>query len=400
MENNAQSPLNLDSSFQPELVLDPIPTPVPELMLSPEPDGSALPAQAAAQAIEERLTPQELEMVQEFAKKIDISNATQVLQYGVGAQQKISSFSETALSNVRGKDLGEVGDMITGLVTELKSFSPEEERKGFLGLFKKGSNQITAFQAKYSSVEKNVDRISDQLEGHKLTLLKDVAMLDKMYEMNLAYYKELTMYILAGKKKLEEVTSTQLPALQRKARETGLQEDAQSANNLAEMCNRFEKKLHDLELTRTISIQMAPQIRLVQNNNSVMIDKIQSSIVNTIPLWKNQMVLSLGLAHSRSAIEAQRQVTDITNQLLRKNADTLKQSTVETAKESERGIVDIETLQYTNQSLISTLDEVLHIQQEGRDKRRLAEAELRRIEDELKNKLLEVRDTSREKLSQ
>jgi len=400
MDNNAQNPLNQNDSFQPELVLDPIPAPAPALVLTPEPAGQALPAQAAAQAIEDRLSPQELEMVQEFAKKIDIANATQVLQYGVGAQQKISSFSETALSSVRGKDLGEVGDMITGLVTELKNFSPEEERKGFLGLFKKGGNQMTAFQAKYSSVAKNVDRISDQLEGHKLTLLKDVAMLDKMYEMNLAYYKELTMYILAGRRKLEEVTATQLPALQRKARETGLQEDAQSANNLAEMCNRFEKKLHDLELTRTISIQMAPQIRLVQNNNSVMIDKIQSSIVNTIPLWKNQMVLSLGLAHSKNAIEAQRQVTDITNQLLRKNADTLKQSTVETARESERGIVDIETLQYTNQSLISTLDEVLQIQQEGRDKRFLAEAELRRIEDELKNKLLEVRDTTRGKQNQ
>jgi len=400
MDNNAQNPLNQNDSFQPELVLDPIPAPAPALVLTPEPAGQALPAQAAAQAIEDRLSPQELEMVQEFAKKIDIANATQVLQYGVGAQQKISSFSETALSSVRGKDLGEVGDMITGLVTELKNFSPEEERKGFLGLFKKGGNQMTAFQAKYSSVAKNVDRISDQLEGHKLTLLKDVAMLDKMYEMNLAYYKELTMYILAGRRKLEEVTATHLPALQRKARETGLQEDAQSANNLAEMCNRFEKKLHDLELTRTISIQMAPQIRLVQNNNSVMIDKIQSSIVNTIPLWKNQMVLSLGLAHSKNAIEAQRQVTDITNQLLRKNADTLKQSTVETARESERGIVDIETLQYTNQSLISTLDEVLQIQQEGRDKRFLAEAELRRIEDELKNKLLEVRDTTRGKQNQ
>jgi len=390
-----------DNSYTPELTLD-TKTPVldlePSLTLETQPVPTAPIVVQPVEVVpkpENNLTPEEKVMVNDFANKIDITNTTQLLQYGVGAQQKISSFSETALANVRGKDLGEVGDMINGLVTELRGFSAAEEKKGFAGLFKKAGNQLDQMKTRYNTVEKNVDKIVDVLEGHKIQLLKDVSMLDKMYEMNLAYYKELTMYILAGRQKLAQVESEELPALQEKARRSGLQEDAQAANNLAEMCNRFDKKLHDLDLTRTICIQMAPQIRLVQNNNSIMIDKIQSSIVNTIPLWKNQMVLTLGLAHSKKAIEAQRQVTDITNDLLRKNADTLKTSTIEAAKESERGIVDIETLQHTNQSLISTLDEVLQIQQDGRQKRRDAEVELRRIEEDLKNKLLEVRSTQR-----
>jgi len=385
---------NLESApaIQPELVLDPVPA--PSLTLETPPVETApVPTQTANPEV--KLTAEEKAMVESFAKQIDIVNSTQILQYGVGAQQKVSTFSEKALSSVKGKDLGEVGGMITGLVNELRGFDATDEKKGFFGLFKKAGDQVNQMKTRYDSVEKNVNKICDTLDGHKMTLLKDVAMLDQMYQMNLAYFKELTMYILAGRQKLEEVIANDLPALQEKARQSGTQEDAQAANHLAEMCNRFEKKLHDLELTRTISIQMAPQIRLVQNNNSVLVDKIQSSISNTIPLWKNQMVLALGLAHSKDALEAQRQVNDITNDLLRKNADTLKTSTVETAKESERGIVDIETLQYTNESLISTLDEVLQIQQDGRTKRQEAEVELQRIEEELKHKLLEVRTVSK-----
>ena len=319
-----------------------------------------------------------------------------MLQYGITAQKKISGFSESALNNVRAKDMGEVGQMITSLVVELKGFGEEEEQKGFFGFFKKQGKKMEEYKARYTSVEKNVDRIVQTLEGHKVTLLKDVAMLDKMYEMNLSYYKELTLYIMAGKEKLAQVQDVELPALQKKAKETGRAEDAQNANYLADMCNRFDKKLYDLDLTRMICVQMGPQIRLVQSNDSMMVEKIQSSIVNTIPLWKNQMVLSLGLAHSHDAIQAQRQVTDITNDLLRKNADTLKMSTIEAAKESERGIVDIETLQHTNESLIATLDEVMRIQDDGRQKRRSAEVELQRIEGELKNKLLEIRDTRKQ----
>lgn len=348
--------------------------------------------QKKVQTVEETLTPEEKAMVANFSEKIDITNATQVLQYGVNAQKKISSFSEAALSNVRTKDMGEVGEMISGLLIELKSIDQEEEKGGLFGMFRKQQKKMDTYKAKYTTVEKNVDRITQQLETHKVVLLKDVAMLDKMYDMNLSYYKELTLYIMAGKEKLAAVEQNELPELQRKAKESGRAEDAQAANYLADMCNRFEKKLHDLELTRMISIQMGPQIRLVQSNDSMMVEKIQSSIVNTIPLWKNQMVLSLGLAHSADAIAAQREVTDMTNQLLRKNADTLKMSTIESAKESERGIVDIETLQHTNQSLISTLDEVMRIQQEGKQKRRDAEVELQRIEGELKSKLLEIRD--------
>ncbi|MEM0530847.1 MAG: toxic anion resistance protein [Candidatus Pararuminococcus gallinarum] len=351
------------------------------------------PAQPPEEAVldESNLTEEEREMVAEFAEKIELSNSNMVIQYGAGAQKKIADFSETALSNVRTKDLGEIGDMISGVVTELKSFDVEENEKGFFSFFKRTSNKITALKAKYDKAEANVDKISHALEGHQIQLLKDVAMLDKMYELNKVYFKELSMYILAGKKKLKQVQEQELPVLTQKAKESGLPEDAQAANDLAAQCNRFEKKIHDLELTRMISIQMAPQIRLVQSNDTLMSDKIQSTLVNTIPLWKSQMVLALGVAHSQQAAEAQRQVTDMTNELLRKNAETLKMATVETAKESERGIVDMETLKHTNETLISTLDEVVRIQEEGREKRRAAELELGRIEGELKQKLLDIR---------
>ena len=351
------------------------------------------PAQPPEEAVldESNLTEEEREMVAEFAEKIELSNSNMVIQYGAGAQKKIADFSETALSNVRTKDLGEIGDMISGVVTELKSFDVEENEKGFFSFFKRTSNKITALKAKYDKAEANVDKISHALEGHQIQLLKDVAMLDKMYELNKVYFKELSMYILAGKKKLKQVQEQELPVLTQKAKESGLPEDAQAANDLAAQCNRFEKKIHDLQLTRMISIQMAPQIRLVQSNDTLMSDKIQSTLVNTIPLWKSQMVLALGVAHSQQAAEAQRQVTDMTNELLRKNAETLKMATVETAKESERGIVDMETLKHTNETLISTLDEVVRIQEEGREKRRAAELELGRIEGELKQKLLDIR---------
>ena len=337
------------------------------------------------------LTPEERQIVDDFAEKIDVTNTTQVMQYGSAAQKKIAGFSETALNNVRTKDLGEVGDAITGLITELKGFDATEEEKGFRGFFKRSSNKLAAMKAKYDKVEVNVDRISGVLDQHQITLMKDIAMLDKMYEMNLSYFKELSMYILAGKKKLNEVQTTVLPQLVEKAKRTGLPEDAQAANDLNSMCESFDKKLHDLELTRMVSIQMGPQIRLVQNNDKIMAEKIQSTLVNTIPLWKSQMVLALGLAHSQQAMQAQRAVTDMTNELLRKNADALKIGSIETAKEAERGVVDIETLKHTNEQLISTLDEVKRIQDEGREKRRAAEEELGRIEGQLKEKLLQVR---------
>ena len=339
---------------------------------------------------ESSLTDAEKKMVQDFASKIELSNSSMVLQYGAGAQKKMADFSESALNNVRTKDLGDIGGMLSNVVTQLKSFDVEEEEKGFLGFFKRGSNKLTSMKAKYAKAETNVDAICHTLEGHQMQLLKDIAMLDKMYELNKVYFKELSMYILAGKKKLAQTRAEQLPILVEKAKQTGLPEDAQAANDLSSLCGRFEKKLHDLELTRMISIQMAPQIRLVQNNDTLMSEKIQSTLVNTIPLWKSQMVLALGVAHSQQAAQAQREVTDMTNELLRKNADTLKMAAVETAKESERGIVDIETLKHTNESLISTLDEVLRIQQEGRQKRREAELEMGRIENELKQKLLEI----------
>jgi len=340
---------------------------------------------------ESSLTPEEKKMVDDFANQIDLNKSNQILQYGVGAQKKIADFSESALNNVKTKDLGEIGEMLSGVVTELKSFNVEEEEKGFLGIFKKTSNKLTAMKAKYDKAEVNINKICEVLEANQIQLLKDIAMLDKMYDLNKTYFKELSMYVLAGKKKLEKVRALELPALMEKAAASGLQEDAQAVNDLTSLCNRFEKKIHDLELTRMISIQMAPQIRLIQGNDTMMAEKIQSTIVNTIPLWKSQMVLALGVTHSGQAAKAQREVTDMTNELLRKNAETLKLATIETAKESERGIVDIETLRITNESLISTLDEVMRIQTEGRQKRREAEVELNRIEGELKNKLLEMR---------
>lgn len=337
------------------------------------------------------LTPEEKKMVADFAAKIDLRSSNAILQYGAGAQKKIADFSESALENVKTKDLGEVGDMLAGVVTELKSFDEEEEEKGIFGFFKKGGNKLANMKAKYDKAEVNVNKICDALEGHQIQLMKDIAMLDKMYELNTTYFKELSMYIAAGKKKLQDVAATELPELEAKAARSGLPEDAQAVNDLNALCNRFEKKIHDLELTRTISLQMAPQIRLVQSNDTVMSEKIQSTLVNTIPLWKSQMVLAIGVENSSRAAKAQREVTDMTNELLRKNAEKLKLATVETAKESERGIVDIETLKVTNESLISTLDEVMKIQQEGKEKRRTAEAELNRIENELKQKLLEIR---------
>ena len=337
------------------------------------------------------LTPEEKKMVADFAAKIDLRSSNAILQYGAGAQKKIADFSESALENVKTKDLGEVGDMLAGVVTELKSFDEEEEEKGIFGFFKKGGNKLANMKAKYDKAEVNVNKICDALEGHQIQLMKDIAMLDKMYELNTTYFKELSMYIAAGKKKLQDVATTELPELEAKAARSGLPEDAQAVNDLNALCNRFEKKIHDLELTRTISLQMAPQIRLVQSNDTVMSEKIQSTLVNTIPLWKSQMVLAIGVENSSRAAKAQREVTDMTNELLRKNAEKLKLATVETAKESERGIVDIETLKATNESLISTLDEVMKIQQEGKEKRRTAEAELNRIENELKQNLLEIR---------
>ena len=335
------------------------------------------------------LTPEEQKMVDDFAQQIDLDDSTTILQYGAGTQKKMADFSESALEKVRSKDLGEVGDLLSSVVTELKGFDTEEE-KGLFGFFKKGKNKIEALKTRYAKVETNIESICKVLEGHQIQLLKDIAVMDKMYEANLTYFKELTMYILAGKKKLEQTRDTELARLLEKAKASGLPEDVQAAKDLESKCQRFEKKLHDLELTRTISIQTAPQIRMVQGNNTLMVEKIQATLVNTIPLWKSQMVLALGVAHSGEAVRAQREVTDMTNELLRKNAETLKMATVDTARETERGIVDIETLQHTNQTLISTLDEVMDIQQEGRRKRAEAETELRRMENELKEKLLEV----------
>ncbi|OOM75964.1 TelA-like protein [Clostridium puniceum] len=336
------------------------------------------------------LTEEEKKMVDQFVQKIDISNSNSILQYGVGAQKKIADFSESALNNVKTKDLGEVGNMLSSVVSELKSFDAPEEKKGILGLFKKTTEKVSAMRVKYDKVENNINRICTMLETHQIQLLKDIAMLDKMYEINKVYFKELSMYILAGKKKLVKLEKEELPVLVERAKTSGLPEDAQATNDFMSLCNRFEKKIHDLELTRMISLQMAPQIRLVQNNDSLMSEKIQSTIVNTIPLWKSQIVLALGVAHSTNAAKVQNEVTDMTNQLLRKNAETLKMSTIETAKASERGIVDIDTLRNTNESLITTLDEVLRIQTEGRQKRKEAEKELQNIEEKLKNRLLQL----------
>lgn len=369
-----------------ELTLDPV---------SEQPDfARAVSAQQtpAPQTVPEpQLTPAEQTMVDDFAAKIDLTNSNQILQYGVGSQKKMADFSENALENVRTKDLGEVGQMLSGVVAELKSFDVGEDEKGLFARFKRGTNKIAALKARYGKVEANIDRICDTLEAHQMQLLKDISLLDKMYEVNRTYFKELSMYLLAGKKKLEQVRLNDLPALQRKAQASGSLEDTQAANDLSGRCSRFEKKLHDLDLTRMVSIQMAPQLRLVQNNDMVMSEKIQSTIVNTIPLWKSQMVLALGVEHSTQAAKAQREVTDMTNALLRKNAETLKMATVETQREAERGIVDIETLKHTNETLISTLDEVMQIQQDGREKRAQAEQELKKLESDLKNKLLQLR---------
>lgn len=337
-----------------------------------------------------QLTPEEQKMVDDFAARIDITNTQQVLQFGAGCQKKIADFSETALDNVRTKDMGEVGEMLTQVVSELRSIEEGDEGKGVFGFFKKKANQLSDMKAKYDKAEVNVNKISNALEAHQVTLLKDVAMLDKMYELNLNYFKELSMYILAGKKKLKEAQEVELPELVARAEQSKLPEDTQAARDYSEMCNRFEKKIHDLELTRTVSLQMAPQIRLIQNNDTVMSDKIQSTLVNTIPLWKSQMVIAIGLNHSTDAARAQREVSDMTNELLKKNAENLKTATLETARESERGIIDIETLKTTNQTLITTLDEVLKIQQEGREKRRNAEVELQKLENDMRNKLLEL----------
>lgn len=336
------------------------------------------------------LTPEERKMVNDFATKIDIENTNQILQYGAGTQKKMADFSDTALENVKTQDLGEIGELISNVVGELKDFDVQEEGK-FFGFFRKQTSKIENLKNKYDKAQVNVEKITDSLQQHQVRLMKDSAMLDKMYEQNLNYFKELTMYILAGKKKLEETRNGKLAEMKNKAALSGLPEDAQAARDLDEKCSRFEKKLHDLELTRTIAMQTAPQIRLIQNNDTVMVEKIQTTIVNTIPLWKSQMVLALGIAHSAEAAQAQRQVTDITNELLRKNAETLHMATVETAKESERGIVDLETLQKTNADLIQTLDDVMRIQMEGRQKRQAAEMEMHRMEEELKRKLLEIR---------
>ena len=372
----------------------------PTLTLEPTaPAEDPAAAQAAAQAErdknaikldESHLTEAERKVVADFSEKIDITDAAQVLQYGAAAQKNIAGFSENALNNVRTKDLGQIGDALSSLVVELKGFG-QEEKKGLFGFFQKKRNELEAIKASYAKAEVNVDKIVGILEGHQVTLMKDIAMLDQMYELNTKYYKELTMYILAGKKALEKARTVTLEELRKKATETGAQEDAQAYNDYANLCNRFEKKIHDLELTRMISIQMGPQTRLIQNNDTLMLEKIQSSLVNTIPLWKSQMVLALGMEHSRQATAAQSAVTDMTNDLLKQNADMLKMGTIETAKEAERSIVSIETLQHTNQQLISTLDEVMAIQKEGAQKRKEAELELGRIEGELKQKLLELR---------
>lgn len=340
------------------------------------------------------LTVEEQETVKNYVSQIDIKDTQMVLQYGAGAQKKIADFSESALETVRTKDLGEIGSALTSVVTELKGFEITEERGGFLGLFKKTANQMTALKAKYDKAEDNINKICKVMEGHQVTLMKDIAMLDKMYDTNLSYFKDLSLYIMAGKEKLEEAKNVELPKYLAKAQETGLPEDSQAAKDYAAQVERFEKKIYDLELTRNISMQMAPQIRLLQNNDTTMSEKIQSTLVNTIPLWKSQMVIAIGINHSGEAAKAQKEVTDMTNELLKKNAEALKIATVESAKEAERGIVDIETLTQTNQMLIDTLDEVVQIQQDGRTKRAEAETELRRIEDEMKDKLIEVSETT------
>ncbi len=374
--------------------LNEVPTLTLEPFAEPRQEVAAVNEAQVTEAVKEQLnvelTPQEQKMVDDFATQIDLNNSQMILQYGAGSQKKIADFSENALSSVRTKDMGEIGQMLTDVVAELRSFEEEEDEKGFLGIFKKSSNKLSNMKAKYDKAEVNINKVCKVMQEHQITLLKDVAMLDKMYELNLNYFKELSMYIMAGKKKLEEARNVELAGLVAKAEQSGLPEDAQKAKDFASMCERFEKKLYDLELTRTISLQMAPQIRLIQSNDTIMSEKIQSTLVNTIPLWKSQMVIAIGLDHSADAARAQREVSNMTNELLKKNADALKIATIETAKEAERGIVDIETLTATNQTLISTLDEVKKIQEEGRLKRQSAEAELLRIENEMRSKLLEM----------
>ena len=381
-----------EKMLQPELTLtlDPFSEPAPQMQTA-QPEPPMAQEQSKPAFDESMLTEQERQMVNNFAAQIDLSNSSVILQYGAGAQKKMADFSESALENVRTKDLGEVGEALSSLVVELKGFGQEEDEGGIFGFFKKKRDKLEAMKASYAKAEVNVDKIVRALENHQVVLMKDIAMLDQMYELNTKYYKELTMYILAGKKRLNQVRANELEQLRQKAAQSGTQEDAQAYNDLTNMCSRFEKKLHDLELTRMISIQMGPQTRLIQNNDTLMLEKIQSSLVNTIPLWKSQMVLSLGLEHSRQATAAQSAVTNMTNELLKKNADMLKMGTIETAREAERSVVDIQTLQHTNEQLISTLDEVMNIQREGAQKRREAEAELGRIEGQLKQKLLELR---------
>ena len=385
--------LDLNVPAAPSLTLDAAPA-APTLTLDPAADEKVIAESKKATPVQVEdtpLSPEEQKMVNDFAEKIDITNSQMVLQYGAASQKKLSDFSETALSRVKTKDMGETGELITNLISELQGFdATTEQPKGIFGFFKKTSNSIEQLKTRYDSADKNVERIKAQLEDHQVTLMKDITMLDKMYELNLVYFKELTMYILAGKKKLAEVRANDLKAAQEKAQRTQLPEDAQAARDLADLCDRFEKKLYDLELTRNVSIQMGPQIRLIQSNDTMMAEKIQTTIVNTIPLWKNQMVLALGIAHSQQAMQAERAVTDATNELLKKNAATLKQGTIEIAKESERGIVDIETLQQTNKQLIETLDELNKIRADGKAKRANAEQELGRIEGELRHKMLEI----------
>ena len=366
----------------------------PAASAAPAAGAAAAAAQAVSEINDDILSEEEKKQVDAFSKQIDVKDSTAILQYGAGAQKKMADFSEKALANARTKDMGEVGGMIAGLVTELKGFDVGEDEKGFLGIFKKNTNKLGVMKAKYEKAEVNVDKICQALEAHQVQLIKDIAVLDKMYELNLTYFKELTMYILAGKKRLKEIREGELAQLIEKAERTGLAEDAQAAKDLDEMCERFEKKLYDLELTRAVALQTAPQIRLVQDADEVMVEKIQSTLVNTIPLWKNQMVIAMGVEHSNQAAKAQQAVTDLTNELLKKNAEKLKQATVETAKSAERGIVDMETLRQTNATLISTLDEVVKIQAEGRAKRRSAEEEMHKMEIELKNKLVEMSKNS------
>ena len=377
---------NVNMQTEPVLTLDPFQGQTAQAPEAPQPQVQT--RDAGEMAEEDVLTEDEKKQVDAFAKQIDISNSTLVMQYGAGAQAKVASFSDTALNNVQGKDLGEVGKLIGDVVVELKGFDIDKEEKGLFGFFKKQGNKTLALKAKYDKVENSVETIANSLENHQVTLMKDVATLDQLYDLNLTYYKELTMYILAGKKKLKEVEEVEIPQLAAKAKETGSQEDAQKVNDLTAMANRFEKKIHDLELTRTISLQMGPQIRLVQNNDIMMSDKIQSTLVNTIPLWKSQMVIALGLQHSSEAAKAEQAVSELTNQMLRENSEKLKTASIDIAKQSERGIVDMETLQKTNEDLISTLDEVMQIQTDCRQKRKEAEAELEKIESELKQKLI------------